>query len=192
MLVGAIAVCVAHPAGAQDFTLDAVSREWTVLNNAVGDFTPSDALSREISVLNNVTGSFTASDAVSREVAILNNATGAFAAVDAVSREYTVWNIRPAGALDLDVPTTLTVLPFRPHPVTNTARLTLGLPQGALVSLRIHDVQGRRVLEPLSAARSAPGWHTLEFDTRGLQSGMYFYRLEVDRTVRKGKLVVGR
>ena len=61
------------------------------------------------------------------------------------------------------------------------------LPEQSFVKLKVYDVLGRLVDYPLNGEMS-PGQHDLIF--RPEVKGVYFYRLETDRYVKRGKFLV--
>jgi hypothetical protein len=64
-----------------------------------------------------------------------------------------------------------------PNPFNPTTMIRYGLPQRAVVSLRVFDALGREVRVLVDEERSA-GVHEVRFDAVGLASGMYIYRLQ--------------
>ena len=92
----------------------------------------------------------------------------------------------PADAL---APALLTLAPNWPNPFNPSTRLRFGLPQAGWVRLSIHDVRGREVARLWDGPREA-GWLELDWQPRGLASGIYFARLSSGRTQLARKLVL--
>ena len=67
--------------------------------------------------------------------------------------------------------------PCAPNPVRRVAMIRFDLPRAAHVRLAVYDLQGREVGIVADGVQPA-GSTTLRFDTSGLQSGIYFYRLD--------------
>jgi hypothetical protein len=64
----------------------------------------------------------------------------------------------------------------RPNPATGRSTIGFTLAREAHVRLTLQDIGGRRVMRLVDEARPA-GSHTITFDTRGLEPGIYYYRL---------------
>ncbi len=92
----------------------------------------------------------------------------------------------PADALP---PALLTLAPNWPNPFNPSTRLRFGLPQAGRVRLSIHDVRGREVARLWDGHRE-PGWLELDWQPRGLASGIYFARLSAGGTQLARKLVL--
>ena len=75
-----------------------------------------------------------------------------------------------------------------PTPFVGATTFALSLPEGGKARLVVYDVLGRAVAtlaqEPLAAGR-----HEVQWNARGLPSGVYFYRLDTAQGVRSGSLV---
>ena len=65
-----------------------------------------------------------------------------------------------------------------PNPFNPSTVIHYSLSQPAYVKLNIYDLRGRRV-DTLTDHFTFPGRYTLEYRPSGLESGMYFYRLQV-------------
>ena len=69
--------------------------------------------------------------------------------------------------------------PCAPNPVRRVAMIRFDLPRAAHVRLAVYDLQGREVGMIADGVQPA-GSTTLKFDASGLQSGIYFYRLDAE------------
>jgi hypothetical protein len=95
--------------------------------------------------------------------------------------------LQPAGIVDVPgsaLPRELALSAPAPNPLRGSTTLRLALPREAQVSLAVYDQQGRRVRTLVAGARSA-GEHPVTWDGRddggrGVASGIYFVRCEVD------------
>ena len=66
-----------------------------------------------------------------------------------------------------------------PNPYNPNTKINFALPADGYVSLKIFDISGREVAEPINEFRTA-GYHTLNFNSSGLSSGTYFYTLKMN------------
>jgi hypothetical protein len=64
-----------------------------------------------------------------------------------------------------------------PNPFAGQTAITVTTPEPGQVRLAVYDVLGRHVTTLINGVMTA-GEHTVEFDRRGLASGLYLYRLE--------------
>jgi hypothetical protein len=80
----------------------------------------------------------------------------------------------PRGRVALSLP--------RPHPVVGPSRVDVAAPEGARVTLSLHDASGRRVArlfdEPLGAVAASIAFEPLDGNGRSLAAGVYFLRLD--------------
>jgi len=89
----------------------------------------------------------------------------------------------------LDAPERVTLAKSYPNPVRKTATIAYELPQAGKVSLHVYDLLGRRV-RTLTDGQHSAGKHEVRFEASELPSGVYFYRLETDETMRTRRMVV--
>jgi DNA-binding beta-propeller fold protein YncE len=78
--------------------------------------------------------------------------------------------------------------PF-PNPGHGDVRLAVTLESGAIVDIAVHDVTGRVVARPVSAASWGPGHRTHVWTPEDLPAGLYHVRVRVGRVERVRKLV---
>jgi len=78
-----------------------------------------------------------------------------------------------------------------PNPFNPATTIEFALPQSAFVTLKIYNLLGEEVAT-LVAEQRAAGIHRLNWDARGLASGVYLYRLEADSFVQTEKLILMR
>jgi hypothetical protein len=76
-----------------------------------------------------------------------------------------------------------------PNPFNPATRLTYFVPEAGQVRLAVYDVTGRLVAELVNGGVQA-GEHVIEWDARGLASGVYFGRLEAGGVVDIQRLVL--
>ncbi|MBK8553873.1 MAG: T9SS type A sorting domain-containing protein [Ignavibacteria bacterium] len=64
-----------------------------------------------------------------------------------------------------------------PNPFNPTTNLEFGISDLGFVTLKVFDIQGKEV-STLVNEKMNPGTYKIEFDGKGLPSGVYFYKLE--------------
>ncbi len=77
----------------------------------------------------------------------------------------------------------------RPNPSRGSAEIAFSLPKTETVRLAVYDAQGRRVQTLAEGTRNA-GTHRVSVS--GLESGVYFYRLEAGKTSLTRRMVVAK
>jgi len=82
-----------------------------------------------------------------------------------------------------DLPGALELTTGSPNPFSTGTRIAYGLPRAAIVSLTIHDLQGRQVVRLAEGqqpgGRHAAEWRGSDSAGRRVQAGMYFVRLSI-------------
>ena len=86
-------------------------------------------------------------------------------------------------------PSTLSLAQSQPNPMRAQAAITYAIAVGQHVTLKLFDAQGREVQTLVDQMQTA-GLHRAYLDSRGLASGLYFYRLRAGSEVRERKLVI--
>lgn len=76
-----------------------------------------------------------------------------------------------------------------PNPFNPTTTIQFALPKRSEVKLKIYDLLGREVATLLDKELQ-PGEYKVTFEAQGLQSGIYFYRIEASGFVQTGKLTL--
>ncbi len=66
-----------------------------------------------------------------------------------------------------------------PNPFNPTTNISFDLPKESTVQLQIYDIQGKLV-STLVNERMDEGTHSVSYNSSGLPSGVYFYRLQTD------------
>ncbi len=89
------------------------------------------------------------------------------------------------------VPTAFALAQNYPNPFNPGTLITFDVPESRFVSLIIYDILGREVASPVNEWKN-PGSYTVQFDGKGLASGMYFYRLQALPTVLTRRMVLVR
>ena len=78
-----------------------------------------------------------------------------------------------------------------PNPFNPSTNIVYALPGAMHVRLAIYDVLGRQVAT-LVDARQPAGPHSVRFDSNGLGSGLYFYRLETESFTKVRKMLLNK
>jgi hypothetical protein len=76
-----------------------------------------------------------------------------------------------------------------PNPVVGRSQIAYSIPSAQNVSIKLYDVTGREV-RTLVQAKQEPGRYRVGFETHGLSSGVYFYRLKAGSVVKERKLLL--
>jgi hypothetical protein len=88
------------------------------------------------------------------------------------------------------VPEEVTLKPNYPNPFQSRTTIPYGVPKAGAVRITVYDVMGRRVRMLVDAGRKEAGWHKVRLQTKGLASGVYFYRLRAGDVTRTRRFVV--
>jgi len=75
-----------------------------------------------------------------------------------------------------------------PNPFNPSTTIQYQIPKAQHVTIRIFDTLGREVTTLVNSDQSA-GTHAVEFDGRGLASGVYFYRIETPTITDTKKMI---
>jgi uncharacterized delta-60 repeat protein len=78
-----------------------------------------------------------------------------------------------------------------PNPFNPSTTIEFTLPKSTFVTLKVYNLLGEEVATLIAEQRSA-GIHKLNWDARGLASGVYLYRLEAGEFVQVKKLILMR
>ena len=97
-----------------------------------------------------------------------------------------VVSVEPNGAR---VPGTIALAQNYPNPAHGLTGIAYAIPVADQVSLRLYDLQGREV-RTLVNQRQTPGRYRVDFSTRGLSTGVYFYRLTVGSMTQQRKMLM--
>jgi len=67
-----------------------------------------------------------------------------------------------------------------PNPFNPSTTIAFNIDQSSQVSLKIYDILGREVSQPIQNQRFNAGRHQINFNASNLSSGVYMYRLSVE------------
>ncbi len=87
-------------------------------------------------------------------------------------------------------PNTFALFQNYPNPFNPATTIEFALPKSAFVTLKVFNLLGE--VATLVAEQRTPGIHKLNWDARGLASGVYLYRLEAGEFVQSKKLILMR
>jgi hypothetical protein len=90
-----------------------------------------------------------------------------------------------------ELPTEFRLEQNYPNPFNPNTRIVYGIPSREFVELRVFDVLGREVATLVNEMKT-PGEYAVDWDTRGLASGVFFYRLQAGRYVNAKKMTLVR
>lgn len=92
--------------------------------------------------------------------------------------------------IDVDkIPTVFALAQNYPNPFNPATVISFQLPVDSKVQLKIYDVVGSEVATLVNEERPA-GFHHVEFNARGLASGIYFYSLQAGEFLQIKKFVL--
>jgi len=77
-----------------------------------------------------------------------------------------------------------------PNPFNPVTKISFYLASDSRVSLKIYDVSGRIISEPINKRHMKSDYYTIDFNASALASGVYFYRIETDKFTDTKKMVV--
>jgi hypothetical protein len=77
-----------------------------------------------------------------------------------------------------------------PNPFNPSTKIAFSIPEKAVVTLRVFDILGRQIQTIMNQSLSA-GDYEVNWITKGIPSGVYFYRLDAGKhsAVRKAILL---
>jgi len=78
-----------------------------------------------------------------------------------------------------ETPLTFSLKQNYPNPFNPSTKISFAMPKSGFVSLKIYDILGKEVRTLVNEDKPA-GEYLVDFNASGLQSGVYFYKLETD------------
>jgi hypothetical protein len=78
-----------------------------------------------------------------------------------------------------------------PNPFNPSTTIEFALPKSTFVTLKVYNLLGEEVAT-LAEEKRAAGIHKINWDARGLASGVYVYRLEAGSFIQTKKLILMR
>jgi hypothetical protein len=89
----------------------------------------------------------------------------------------------------VDLPSSYHLYPNYPNPFNPSTRIRYSIPVSDDISLTVYDALGRRV-KTLFEGRVSAGTYELDFNAKGLSSGVYIYRLRSSNTLISQKMIL--
>jgi hypothetical protein len=80
--------------------------------------------------------------------------------------------------------------PNYPNPFNPVTHFTYSLPRASSVTVKVYNLHGEEVLNPVNGAQQAAGQHRLTIDASGLNSGVYVCRLQTADGILARKMTV--
>jgi hypothetical protein len=88
------------------------------------------------------------------------------------------------------IPTEFHLSQNYPNPFNPVTKISFDLPEDGNVKLIIYDMLGREVMKLVNNELKTAGRYRVEFNGVNLSSGVYFYRLEVNKFVQTKRMVL--
>ena len=87
---------------------------------------------------------------------------------------YEYYNLE--NAVEVGIPTKFDMSQNYPNPFNPTTKIDFDLPLDSRISIILYDISGREIKTLVNDQRTA-GYYTVQFNSSGLASGTYFYRI---------------
>jgi len=116
----------------------------------------------------------------------ISNAGVSFPIVILDSNDYTV------GVRNVLTPLSFELGQAYPNPFNPTTVIPFTLEKAGTVTLSVFNIKGQNVATLISREYTEAGKHNVMFDAGNLASGVYFYQLKVDNTMRAGKMTLNK
>lgn len=94
------------------------------------------------------------------------------------------------GGLSTEMPASVSLHPNYPNPFNPVTSITFDLPEPAVTTLEIYNLQGRLVERLLGNTLLASGTHQFSWDAGRRASGMYVYRLRAGNEIHAQKMLL--
>ncbi|MCL4551732.1 MAG: T9SS type A sorting domain-containing protein [Bacteroidetes bacterium] len=88
-----------------------------------------------------------------------------------------------------DLPSDFILYQNYPNPFNPSTTISFSIPRYSHVTIKVFDLLGREI-QDLANDYFNPGTYKVEFNERNLSSGIYFYQLIADKTVRTMKMIL--
>ena len=77
-----------------------------------------------------------------------------------------------------------------PNPFNPVTKINYDLPENNVVSIKIFDILGKVVSEPVKNEKKSAGKYSVEFDASNLPSGVYYYEMRAGSYSETKKMVL--
>jgi lysophospholipase L1-like esterase len=88
-----------------------------------------------------------------------------------------------------NIPSQIALYPAYPNPFNPSTTISFTLPSTSNVILKIFDIMGREI-STLVSGRLNAGLHSRQWDAVNMPTGVYFYRLQADNSIKTERLVL--
>ncbi len=88
-----------------------------------------------------------------------------------------------------EIPTAYTLGQNYPNPFNPTTTIKFAIPKSSKVTLSVYSMTGE-VVATLVDREMNSGWHEVNFDAKGIASGVYIYRIQADQFAFSRKMVL--
>ena len=95
------------------------------------------------------------------------------------------------GEISNSVPTGFALMQNYPNPFNPSTVISYQLPIGSHTTLKIYNVLGKEIVTLVDEEKQA-GIYEVEFNAKGLSSGVYFYKLQAGNSVETKKMILLR
>jgi len=92
-------------------------------------------------------------------------------------------------SIDLNAPNQYALNQNYPNPFNPSTIISYTIPINGFVTLKVFDVLGQEIITLLNEEKPV-GSYEVEFNTKGLPSGIYFYRLQAGNFIQTKKMVL--
>jgi hypothetical protein len=89
------------------------------------------------------------------------------------------------------IPTVYNLFQNYPNPFNPSTIISFSIPASSFVTIRIFDVLGSEVANLVNEEKSA-GNYEITFDSKGLSSGVYLYKIQAGKFVETKKMILLR
>lgn len=76
-----------------------------------------------------------------------------------------------------------------PNPFNGKTNISFEIPNNSYVSLKVYNMLGTEIIE-LAGKEYSQGKHTVEFDSKNLSKGIYFYTFKADKFTASQKMII--
>ncbi len=94
-------------------------------------------------------------------------------------------------SVEVTNPSSFSLTQNYPNPFNPSTKISFQLPNDSKVSLKVFDMLGQEIATLIDANMSA-GSYTTDFDATGLNSGIYFYRMEAGNFISIKKMTLAK
>ena len=90
-----------------------------------------------------------------------------------------------------ELPTEFTLYQNYPNPFNPTTTIQFSIPSPQFVTIKVYDILGREITKLVDEYKQA-GTYSVNFNAKGLSSGLYFYNLRAGNYSSAQKMILIR